>query len=160
MDDVETLNEFGLRAMQSIGRTDMWINKEKMAAFVNLPESRKVLRDDPLVEFPVDPEMAPSDVARSAFASRPCKWYFVELIPGQWEDTATEDSKKPSNGNNIDERLRRLPGQPVPVTGFWHTPALSGDEGRRFFRQGERFPDTAHTAYGEVIWYFDPVQQR
>lgn len=156
----EILNSFGLHAMQSVGRKDIWINQEKMAAFANLPESRKILKEDDLVEFPVIPQLAPSAVARSAFTSRPCKWYFVELLPNQWEINTSEENKAPSSGNLPDERQRRLPGQEVSTTGYWYTPALPGDEGKRFFRQGERFPDTARTAYGEVIWYFDPAQQR
>lgn len=50
--------------------------------------------------------------------------------------------------------LRCLPGELVPKTGWWWTPALSETDGSRHFQEGERFPDVAQTDYGDVIWNF------
>jgi hypothetical protein len=58
-----------------------------------------------------------------------------------------------------DLRLRAMPGALVPQTGFWWTPAMSGEQGIRHFKQGDHFPNTATTNYGVVIWYFDPDRQ-
>jgi hypothetical protein len=57
-----------------------------------------------------------------------------------------------------DKRLRGLPGETVPESGLWWTPALSGEAGRRPFNKGEQFPQTQHTEYGAVIWYLDAQQ--
>lgn len=56
-------------------------------------------------------------------------------------------------------RLRGLPEEAVPQTGWWHTPALTGEQGRRHFEAGDRFPDVKKTAWGEVIWMFDSATQ-
>lgn len=154
--EATTLNTFGFRAMHSIGRKDMWINEQKMAAFANLPENYEILKNSPMIEFPVIPNQAGSDIALNAFTTRPCKWYFVELLNDQWEMDSEQNAQVAAV---TDDRQRGLPSQPVPVTGFWHTPALQGPAGRRLLNQGERFPDIAQTPYGAVIWYFDPAQQ-
>ena len=57
-------------------------------------------------------------------------------------------------------RLRGLPSEVVPQTGWWHTPALKGAQGFRYFEQGQRFPATRTTGYGDVIWNYDPDQQK
>ena len=51
-------------------------------------------------------------------------------------------------------QLRGLPGEVVPQTGWWSTPALTGESGRRYFQKDERFPSTKITDYGEVIWNY------
>ncbi len=154
--EAQTLNAFGLQAAQSIGRADLWVNGQAMATFANRPENKKFLKDDSLVEFPVIPELAPSAIARSSFTYRPCKWYYVEMLHGEWE---LEEPGTDVATTKPDDRQRGLPGQIVPVSGIWHTPALNGQHGLRFFKQGEYFPDTANTEYGAVIWHYDPTQQ-
>jgi hypothetical protein len=57
------------------------------------------------------------------------------------------------------QKLRGLPGQTVPQTGWWTTPALSGDQGRRHFDAGQKFPETNTTQWGDVIWLYNPEQQ-
>lgn len=57
------------------------------------------------------------------------------------------------------ERLRALPNDVVPKTGSWWSPAFHEAGGVRHFQQGERFPATAMTSYGAVIWYYEPDQQ-
>jgi hypothetical protein len=52
------------------------------------------------------------------------------------------------------QRVRALPGQVVPHTGWWFTPAIKGTAGFRHFKAGETLPETRHTDYGEVIWYW------
>lgn len=42
---------------------------------------------------------------------------------------------------------------PVSVT----PPALKGETGRRYFKAGDRLPDTAYSNWGEVIRYFEAV---
>ncbi len=77
------MNTFGFRAIHSIRRKDTLINEQKMAGFANLPENYEILKDSPMIEFPVMPYQAGSDIALNAFTTRPCKWYSVELLNDQ-----------------------------------------------------------------------------
>ncbi len=86
-----------------------------------------------------------------AFTSRPCKWYFVERIEGEYED---EPAAPPTA-----DRLRGEPGTRVPRSGWWYTPSIKGEQGFRYFEEGSHFPDTAHTEWGAVFWQFDPERQ-
>ena len=53
------------------------------------------------------------------------------------------------------QAARGLPGERVPVSGLWWTPALKGAQGQRRFEAGETFPATEHSDWGAVIWYLD-----
>jgi len=55
-------------------------------------------------------------------------------------------------GNNK-PRLRGLPGEKVPASGPWWTPALTGDAARVQLEVGETFPGPEFNDYGQVIWY-------
>lgn len=84
-----------------------------------------------------------------------------------WADHRYEDGTIPEEEKDYlaevpeprQERLRGLPSETVPKTGWWHTPALSGETGLRYFKQGERFPQADASAYGNVIWNYDPANQ-
>jgi hypothetical protein len=83
----------------------------------------------------------------------------------RWMARFDEDSDWPSPEKRIlapaapNESLRALHGEHVPRTGWWHTPALQGEEGFRHFLEGERFPEQAYSGWGEVIWYYDAERQ-
>jgi hypothetical protein len=68
--------------------------------------------------------------------------------------TAERRKPRPAPTTAAPKRLRGLPGELVPASGLWWTPALPGAAGKRCFTQGERFPETPHTDYGAVIWFF------
>lgn len=76
-----------------------------------------------------------------------------------WMARFDENSQWPNNEKRIIKpqrtSLRGLPGEMVPQTGEWWSPAFQGESSRRHFNQGEHFPDTAFTDYGTVIWYLD-----
>ena len=57
------------------------------------------------------------------------------------------------------ERLRVLPNELVPKTGWWWSPAFTGADALRHFSQGEHFPSTETTNYGGVFWYYDADRQ-
>lgn len=84
-----------------------------------------------------------------------------------WADHRYEDGTIPEEEKDYlaevpepgQERLRGLPSEAVPKTGWWHTPALGGETGLRYFKQGERFPEAETSAYGQVIWNYDPANQ-
>lgn len=84
-----------------------------------------------------------------AFSTRACKWYFVEKIEGEFEDDT------PSVRESQD-RIRCQPGDLVPRSGWWQTPALDGERSSQFFEQGEKFPEIETTEWGAVLWYFEP----
>ena len=73
---------------------------------------------------------------------------------------AARRKPRPAAGSSARQRLRGLPGETVPASGLWWTPALSGEAGRKHYTQGERFPDLKHTRYGEVIWYLSEDSAR
>jgi hypothetical protein len=47
-------------------------------------------------------------------------------------------------------------GQPCPESGWWFTPAKTGS--RRYFRQGDLFPDYPGSDYGSTFWQRSPDQ--
>ena len=78
--DAETLNTLGLEALQYVGRENLWFNKAKMDEFCMLPQHRGVLT------FGNPPKPDWMELGSKGFTSRPCKWYYVELIDGEWDD--------------------------------------------------------------------------
>ncbi|WP_081333593.1 pentapeptide repeat-containing protein [Burkholderia territorii] len=56
-------------------------------------------------------------------------------------------------------KLKARPGDVVPQSGWWVSPALGGEQGRRYFHAGERFPDVKSTSWGLVIWSYNPTDQ-
>ncbi|WP_081060209.1 pentapeptide repeat-containing protein [Burkholderia territorii] len=56
-------------------------------------------------------------------------------------------------------KLKARPGDVVPQSGWWVSPALGGEQGRRYFHAGERFPDIKSTSWGLVIWSYNPTDQ-
>jgi hypothetical protein len=85
--------------------------------------------------------------ASEAFTTCPCKWYFVELVNGEFDDAPETDADL--IGSPL--RLRCEAGQPCPVTGEWSTPAVTGS---RHFKQGETLPDL-ESDDGQTIWYLE-----
>ncbi|MCF7752729.1 DUF1911 domain-containing protein [Bacillus subtilis subsp. subtilis] len=51
---------------------------------------------------------------------------------------------------------RVLASEPVPRDGWWYTPARLGS--RRYFKQGEVFPNIVDTDYGNTFWIWDRDQ--
>jgi len=52
-------------------------------------------------------------------------------------------------------KLRGMPGELVPQSGWWVSPALGSEHGRRYFKVGEKFPDIKFTDWGLVIWTYN-----
>ncbi len=95
----------------------------------------------------------------------PVRWRLI------WEDTRYRDGTIPEEEAQYcappapvpsappDGKLRAQPGEVVPKTGDWWSPAFQGANQVRHFEQGERFPAIETTNYGVVIWYYDPDRQ-
>jgi hypothetical protein len=87
-----------------------------------------------------------------AFIDRPCKWFYVEKIEGEFEeiDHLAESAR---------QRIRCEPGSVVPKTGWWHSPAFQGKQALHYFEAGARFPDVKATEWGAVFWQYEPDRQ-
>ena len=145
--DAQTFNEMGLHALQYVGRDDLWFNEAKMDAFCMLPQYRDILT------YGVPPEPNRIKIASKGTTERPCKWYFVEMIHGEFDDEEAAAVSETS------QTLRALPGEQVPQAGLWYTPAIRGAGGTLTLAHGAKLPDTKYTDYGEVVWYWQPERQ-
>ncbi|WP_084162356.1 MULTISPECIES: pentapeptide repeat-containing protein [Paraburkholderia] len=56
-------------------------------------------------------------------------------------------------------KLKGKPGDVVPQSGWWVSPALGSEQGRRYFNRGETFPDIKSTNWGLVIWSYNSADQ-
>lgn len=102
--ECNTFNDLGLEALAAIGRSDLWINDNRMHAFVqNHLNDPRLTRDSFFTDSIAAPELAPSLVARNAFTSRPCSWIYVEQIHGELEDLAEESGAETTGSGPRDE---------------------------------------------------------
>ncbi len=168
---VQTFNDAGLAAVKAIGRKALWLDEPKMMAYVIDALKRKHLK--PYGDWMTTQNYSPETVARNridwekvndliaaqmvlseqVYTERPCKWYFVEMIDGEFDDTSEDET-------NAAEPVRRLnvpAGQPCPETGWWHTPAKAGS--RRYFKQGTVMPEMKGSDYGATYWQWSHDQE-
>jgi hypothetical protein len=158
----KTLTPLALEAVNTLGRDKVWaaVSQDpaaqadgKVADFMRL-----ALKQGRLTHLgPYKPEDAkrPGSAAGmlpfSAFVDRPCKWYYVERIEGEYEDPAETTTAQVI----AEARLRVEANQPCPQTGWWMTPAKAGS--RRYFNEGEIMPSLGG-GYGLTIWQWDVDQ--
>jgi hypothetical protein len=145
-----TFNEIGLDALRSVGRRDLWLDRQKMYLFATAPKYSELFREKINWNSVPAPELAPSAVGRAAFTSRPCKWYFVEMIAGEFEEIA--DSLTPGV---LEKKLRVEGGNPCPEAGYYFTPARQSS--RRYFNRDEIMPDVGGNNW-QTIWQWDEQQ--
>jgi hypothetical protein len=146
--ECNTFNDIGLDVLKEVGRTDLWLNHLKMRAYAKNSRFTPVFkRDEPGAYEGLDeaPEIAWGMISQLAFTTRPCKWYFVELVNGEFDDASDSDT---SLTNGV-QRLRCEAGQPCPAEGEWFTPGVAD---KRHFKQGEILPNLK-SDYGKTIWY-------
>jgi hypothetical protein len=147
----KTFSDIGLDALSTVGRQDLWFNEQKMFDFATSKKYAALFKDDLYFKNEPHPSWALGAVAGKAFIDRPCKWYFVEMINGEFEDIDedTNDILVEQGGPRVEG------GQPCPETGFYFTPAKA--DSRRRFAQGEIMP-AFDTQYGKTIWQWDQQQ--
>jgi hypothetical protein len=155
--EMQTFNELGLRMLASVGRDSVWIDDAKMSKFA----LDAIARDPNLDTGPCtkadiqqQPDLAHSAMAFPSFTTRPCKWYFVEMVNGEYEDAAETDAAANAYKPAPDQG-RCEANQPCPREGFWFTPAQAGS--RRQFKAGEVMPSVGGD-YGLTIWQWDSNQ--
>lgn len=148
-----TFNDLGLEALASVGRNDLWINHNRMHAFVQSHLNDSRLTKDPFFAKSASTvDLAPSLVARNAFTSRPCRWIYVEQIHGE-----TMDWSEPGGVALQTNAPRVSGGAACPQSGYYFTP--SRIHSRRYFAKDEIMPQIG-SAYGATIWQWDNDQQR
>ncbi|HEY0064189.1 MAG TPA: hypothetical protein VGC21_18885 [Telluria sp.] len=145
-----TFNDVGLDALRAVGHRDLWIDEKKMYRFATSDKYISLFRKEVIWDSVPKPILAPSAVGRTAFTSRPCKWYYVEMIDGEFEDI--DDSLTPGLP---DKRLRVEGGNPCPEAGYYFTPA--NQNSRRYFNRDEIMPDLGGNSW-QTIWQWDEQQ--
>lgn len=112
--------------------------------------------DDSCAQFliagdPADKANVGYDPKRMQNVSRePTLWTLVERVPG--ETVPLEAGLGP-----VEAPPQRLAaGKQSPRAGYWHTPAKQGS--RRYFKQGDVFPEIEGSTYGATFWQWSPDQ--
>lgn len=142
-------NELGQKAVATVGRSKLWLDEKAMLDFVQKNANAPALKEDSFYSESFTPDLAPSLVARNAFTSAPSKWFYVELLEGEFEDIDTETDQP----KHVEKRVEA--GKCCEMSGFYFSPASSGS--RRFFSQGDILPKL-DAAYGNTIWQWDEKQ--
>ncbi|MFV0663238.1 hypothetical protein [Denitromonas sp.] len=149
-----TFNNWGLKALSAVGRGGLWGDRDGLMRLVSDAFKRGEMTDREgfFDGDENDPEYAWAILAGQAFTQRPCKWYFVEMIDGAYDDEA--DSAEPE-AVTATHRPNVPAGQPCPEAGWWFTPALTGS--RRWFKAGEIMPALGGD-FGNTFWQRSPDQ--
>lgn len=149
-----TLNALGVQALSAVGANDLWYNVEKTGAFAKEACLRKQITDfgNFDAESMTDLETATLVFRRNSLTARPCKWYYVEVIEGEFEDIAELEAAEVKAEA---QRIRVQGGEKCPTAGYYFTPAQTNS--RRHFKQGDTMPSLGGD-YGVTIWQWDTSQ--
>lgn len=154
--EASTFSSFGLELLGALGRRSLWTDDPRMSSFAVAAKRRdQTLDTGPYDEETIraHPECSSQAMSFASFRTRPCKWYFVELINGEYDDEDPDAAA--TNGATTGDRLRCEANHPCPKSGFWSTPAQVGT--RRFFQLGEVMP-RIESDYGATIWQWEQNQ--
>jgi hypothetical protein len=153
--EVQTLNDLGLEVARALGREAMWtpsaahLSIATSPRYVDLYRSTAIRMTDDLM---TDINQAMTFVAREGFVKRPCKWYFVERVEGEFDD---DEGRPESQAAGSSASLRAMAGETCPREGWWV--AVVKADSRRHFKAGEVMPDLKSDA-GVTIWQWDTKQ--
>jgi hypothetical protein len=147
----KTFNEIGLAALHAVGREDLWINDQKMFEFATSGKYDALFHPTIYMLGQEHRDFASMAVSNEAFIDRPCKWYFVETVNGEFESLDYDLVSLPT----AEFADRIIGGQTCKRTGFYFTPAQPSS--RQRFVEGTKVPDYK-TQYGQTIWQWDPQQ--
>ncbi|PJJ96073.1 hypothetical protein CO611_09120 [Lysobacteraceae bacterium NML03-0222] len=81
-------------------------------------------------------------------------WVLIERVPGEYVDDPLKNVLSPEFDNP--NRYQIAASNPVPRSGWWFTPAKANS--RRYFKEGDVFPDFPNNDYGHVFWQWSPDQ--
>lgn len=145
----KTFSAIGLEALENIGRDALWVDGEKMFRFAMTSQWAEIFRPTVYMLGQEHRDFASIAISDEAFVDRPCKWYFVEIVEGEFEDTTQQ---APASAD-LQERV--IGGEACRKTGFYFTPAHTNS--RRLLTQGEIAP-AFDSRYGKTIWQWDSKQ--
>jgi hypothetical protein len=145
-----TFSEIGLHALKQIGRDNLWIDEDKMFEFATKSQWAKLFEPTVYMLGTEHRDFAALAIADEAFVDRPCKWYFVEMMDGEFDD----DMRDEVNAQTA-LLVKVIGGEICTTSGFYFTPAQANS--RRRLTQGERAPNF-DSEYGKTIWQWDPTQ--
>jgi hypothetical protein len=154
--EAQTFNERGLRMVAEVGRDTLWLDGPRLAPFAIREMERNPGLDtgmSTLEKVRANPTRASRAMANVVYTSRPCKWYFVERVEGEFEDEDLDQADAKTSAQSL--RLRVEAGQPCPKSGYWFTPAR--ENSRTHFETGQTMPDVGGT-WGATIWQWDEQQ--
>ncbi len=156
--EAQTFNELGLLMVAEVGRDALRLDDRKLAPFAIREMERNQGLDTGMVTLSNlrnDPSGAGYAMSTVVFTQRPCKWYFVERIEGEFEDEdeSVNPGEAPTGTQPI--RLRIEAHQPCPKTGYWFTPTRENSRAR--FETGQTMPDVGGS-WGTTIWQWDEQQ--
>lgn len=111
----------------------------------NAPKARHLIRvDESVDENGLVLQRVPISEKRHA------TWTLIERVPGE---TVSLDEGLGQD----DATLSRVPaGKECPRLGYWFTPAKQSS--RRYFKQGDVFPEIEGSTYGATFWQWSPDQ--
>ena len=81
-----TFNEIGRAALLAVGRSALWFDEGKMLKFSIASPQAALFMKNICFSGEEYANLAPSAVARHAFAEHPSLWYFVEQLAEDFED--------------------------------------------------------------------------
>jgi len=151
----QTYTDTGRRLVKAMGRRDFWVDRDRMTAFT-ISEMQANPKLDTggitLEDIRRNPRRAFQAIDHAAFTTRPCKWYYVEKIDGEFDDEVEAPRTTDRSG------LRCEAGQLCPRTGWWITPSGAGTAGgRQHFTAGTVMPSLGNPGW-VTIWQFDDNQ--
>jgi hypothetical protein len=145
----KTFNEIGLAALGRIGRDDLWSDDEKMFQFATTSEWSELFQPTVYMLGQEHRDFASIAIANEAFVDLPCKWYFVEVIEGEFDDDFQQEPA------STDLQVKVVGGDACRRSGFYFTPAHANS--RRLLTRGEIAPEL-DSQYGKTIWQWDSNQ--
>jgi hypothetical protein len=136
-------NSLGLKALHAVGRGDLWLDDNKMLAFALAHKNDPLISQDSFFQEPPNARVASSVISLGGFTSRPCKWYFVEMINDEYEDI---DDRPVA----LASQLRMQAGEPCPKSGVWEAQDVTHPI-ERYYAAGAVMADLG-SAYGLTVW--------
>jgi hypothetical protein len=146
----KTFSAIGLAALHKVGREDLWLDDEKMFEFAMQGEHADMFKDTIYMQGEEHRDFAWIAVESAAYVNRPCKWYFVEIVNGEFEEIS--ETTVPIA---TDDRQRIMGGDQCVKAGYYFTPARVNS--RQFFAVNEVAPSFG-SQYGKTIWQWDADQ--
>ncbi|MGE8286717.1 MAG: hypothetical protein ACN6RG_02085 [Stenotrophomonas sp.] len=144
-------NAAGRSLFQQMGRNALWGDAEALYRFL---DANRHLSSYGWSHIQADLyELAPGQVSGAVLDFLDCEWNYVERVRDEFEDidgTYAGVEELPSRPS------REPAGQPVPVSGWWYTPAGGST---RYYRKDEVFPSFENSDWGDTFWIWAADQK-